>query len=87
MITPSRWMSKMGIGIKPVWVDNLISCNHFVKICDYLVNDKNTGRKPNSKIVTILSSRINIYNIPIWLRDKQSFTTENYKNYLLSFLN
>ena len=51
------------------------------------INAKNTGRKPNSKIVTILSPRINIYNIPIWLADKQSFTTENYKNYLLSFLN
>lgn len=36
MITPSRWMSKMGIGIKATWVDELIKCNHFIKICDYL---------------------------------------------------
>ena len=36
MITPSRWMSKMGIGIKASWVDELIKCNHFIKIYDYL---------------------------------------------------
>ena len=36
MITPSRWMSKMGIGIKATWVDELIKCNHFIKIYDYL---------------------------------------------------
>lgn len=36
MITPSRWMSKMGIGIKPQWVDGLIKCNHFICIHDYL---------------------------------------------------
>ena len=36
MISPSRWMSKMGIGIKPQWVDGLIRCNHFICIHDYL---------------------------------------------------
>jgi hypothetical protein len=36
MITPSRWMSKMGIGIKASWVDDLIKCNHFIMIYDYL---------------------------------------------------
>ena len=35
MISPSRWMNKMGIGIKPDWVDELIKCNHFIKIEDY----------------------------------------------------
>lgn len=36
MITPSRWMSKMGRGVKEEWVDELISCNHFVCIHDYI---------------------------------------------------
>ena len=36
MIVPSRWMSKMGRGVKEEWVDELISCNHFVCIHDYL---------------------------------------------------
>ena len=36
MITPSRWMSKMGRGVKEEWVDELISCNHFVSIHDYI---------------------------------------------------
>lgn len=36
MITPSRWMTRMGIGIKDAWVDDLISCNHFIQIEDYL---------------------------------------------------
>jgi len=36
MITPSRWMTKIGQGIKDEWVDEMISCNHFVKIHDYL---------------------------------------------------
>lgn len=51
------------------------------------VNDINTGHKPNAKIVNILSSEINIHSIPAWLRDKQCFTTENYKDNLLYFLN
>lgn len=36
MITPSRWMTKIGQGIKDEWVDEMIACNHFVKIHDYL---------------------------------------------------
>lgn len=36
MITPSRWMNKMGIGIKATWVDEMITCNHFICIHDYL---------------------------------------------------
>jgi len=36
MITPSRWMTKIGQGIRDEWVDEMIACNHFVKIHDYL---------------------------------------------------
>ena len=36
MITPSRWMTKVGQGIKDEWVDDLITCNHFMLIHDYL---------------------------------------------------
>lgn len=36
MITPSRWMTKIGQGIKDEWVDEMMSCNHFIKIHDYL---------------------------------------------------
>lgn len=36
MITPSRWMTKDGQGIKDEWVDKMINCNHFIKIFDYL---------------------------------------------------
>lgn len=36
MITPSRWMSKIGIGIKAAWVDEMIKGNHFIEITDYL---------------------------------------------------
>ena len=50
------------------------------------VNDINTGKKTNARIVNILSPKINIHSIPAWLRDKQSFTTDNYKDGLLNFL-
>jgi len=50
------------------------------------VNDINTGHKPNAKLVNILSPNINVHNLPAWLRDKQCFTTENYKDGLLNFL-
>ena len=36
MITPSRWMTKDGQGVKDEWVDEMINCNHFIKIYDYL---------------------------------------------------
>ena len=36
MITPSRWMNKIGIGLKTDWVNDLLRCNHFIKIEDYL---------------------------------------------------
>ncbi len=36
MITPSRWMTRVGQGIKDDWVDDMISCNHFLAIYDYL---------------------------------------------------
>ncbi len=36
MITPSRWMNKMGIGIKATWVDELIKGDHFIKLVDFL---------------------------------------------------
>ena len=35
MITPSRWMTKIGQGIKDEWVDEMINCNHFIQIYDY----------------------------------------------------
>ena len=36
MITPSRWMTKDGQGIKEEWVDEMINGNHFIKIYDYM---------------------------------------------------
>ena len=36
MITPSRWMTKDGQGIKDEWVDSMIQCNHLCMISDYL---------------------------------------------------
>lgn len=50
------------------------------------INDINTGRKPNAKIINIISSDINEHRLPLWLRDKQCFTIESYKTGLLSFL-
>lgn len=35
MITPSRWMTKVGQGISEVWVNEMIQCNHFVEIHDF----------------------------------------------------
>ena len=35
MITPSRWMTKIGQGISDLWVDEMIGCNHFVEIHDF----------------------------------------------------
>ena len=35
MISPSRWMTKTGQGISDSWVDNMINCNHLIKIHDY----------------------------------------------------
>lgn len=49
------------------------------------VNDINTGHKPNAKLVTVLTPNVDIHTLPAWLRDKQSFTTENYKDNLLNF--
>ena len=50
------------------------------------VNDINTGHKPNAKLVNILAPNIDVHNLPAWLRDKQCFTTESYKDNLLNFL-
>lgn len=36
MITPSRWMTKDGQGIKDEWVDDMINCNHIILLTDYL---------------------------------------------------
>lgn len=36
MITPSRWMTKSGQGIKDEWVDEMINGNHFIHISDFL---------------------------------------------------
>ena len=50
------------------------------------VNDINTGHKPNAKLVNILAPNIDVHNLPAWLRDRQCFTTENYKDGLIHFL-
>jgi len=50
------------------------------------INDVNTGHKPNAKLVNILAPNIDVHYLPAWLRDKQCFTTENYKDGLLNFL-
>lgn len=36
MITPSKWMTKAGQGIRDEWVDDMINCNHFITIHDFL---------------------------------------------------
>lgn len=36
MITPSRWMTKGGMGIKEEWVEELLNSNHFIHIEDFL---------------------------------------------------
>ena len=36
MITPSKWMTKTGQGIKIEWTDEMINCNHFLTIHDFL---------------------------------------------------
>ena len=51
------------------------------------VNDINTGHKPNARLVNLLSPDIDIHTLPAWLRDKQCFTTENYREGLLDYLN
>lgn len=50
------------------------------------VNDINTGHKPNAKLVNILAPNLDVHHLPAWLRDKQCFSTENYKDGLLGFL-
>ena len=35
LITPSRWMTKTGQGIPDSWVDEMIKCNHFLRIHDF----------------------------------------------------
>ena len=36
LITPSRWMTRMGIGVKDSWVDTMLNDNRFIEIEDYL---------------------------------------------------
>ena len=36
LITPSRWMTKTGQGISNAWVDQMIKCNHFRLMSDFL---------------------------------------------------
>ena len=36
MITPSRWMTKDGQGIKDEWVNDMINCNHISQLTDFL---------------------------------------------------
>ena len=49
-------------------------------------NDINSGRKPNGKLLNIISPDIDVHSLPSWLSDKQCLTTENYKDDLLCFL-
>ena len=35
MITPSRWLTKDGQGIKDDWVDGMLKSNHFIQLIDY----------------------------------------------------
>ena len=35
MVTPSRWLTKDGQGIKDEWVDDMLKSNHFMKLTDY----------------------------------------------------
>ncbi len=35
MITPSRWLTKDGQGIKDEWVDAMLKSNHFIQLTDY----------------------------------------------------
>lgn len=36
LITPSRWMTRVGQGITDAWVDKMLYGNHFIKMHDYL---------------------------------------------------
>lgn len=36
LITPSRWMTRVGQGITNTWVDKMLQGNHFIKMHDYL---------------------------------------------------
>lgn len=36
LITPSRWMTRVGQGITDAWVDKMLRGNHFIKMHDYL---------------------------------------------------
>ena len=36
MITPSRWMSRGAQGIPEAWIDEMLKCNHFITMHDYL---------------------------------------------------
>ena len=40
MITPSRWMTRAGRGISDDWVIEMLNCNHFIAIHDYLNEDE-----------------------------------------------
>ena len=66
---------------------NYIETSYVAAEWHAFINDINTGHKPNAKIINILSPDISPHQLPQWLRDKQSLTTENYKNDLLDFLN
>ena len=35
LIVPSRWMTKTGQGISDIWVDKMLSCNHFMVLRDF----------------------------------------------------
>lgn len=50
------------------------------------VNGMNTGHKPNAKIINILAPDIDIHSLPVWLRNKQCYTIENYEGDLFYYL-
>ena len=35
IIAPSRWLTKTGQGVSDAWVDDMINCNHFIKMFDF----------------------------------------------------
>ena len=50
------------------------------------VNDINTGKKANGRLINVLSQDIDLHQLPNWLRDKQCLRFDDYKDTLLNFL-
>ena len=52
----------------------------------FFINEVNSGRKARGKVVNVLTPDFDIRHLSPWLRDKQCFTTDNYKALLLDYL-